>query len=102
MVMVREAPISPRKQGQGKVSRLPGGGLQCIGHHDVMERELADFQHLIDHLTADGRLARRDGEVILSALVSGEPFSTAKCALFRQLQERVWRAEIYLEPESGL
>ncbi|MEB3288402.1 MAG: hypothetical protein VKI82_00720 [Leptolyngbya sp.] len=82
----------------------PGQGFSpqpCIGYEEAHQRELADFQHLIDHLTADGRLARRDEEVILSALVAGESFSAGKCALFRQLQERVWRAEIYLEPETA-
>lgn len=96
MVMVRNAPRpSGYRPDQGVISP------PRIGYEEARQRELTDFQSLIDHLTADGRLARRDEEVILSALVAGEPFSAGKCALFRQLQERVWRAEIFLDPEPA-
>ena len=64
---------------------------------DALQRDVSAFQHLIDQVTADGYLARQDGEVILSALVRGEGICSAKCALFRQLQERIWRAELYLD-----
>jgi hypothetical protein len=98
MVMVREVPVSFRNRGQGYLSsRTQGDGSPYLGGNNAHQRELSAFKHLIDHLTADGRLARRDEEAILSALVAGEAFSTAKCALFRQLQERVWRAELYLD-----
>ncbi|MEY3299700.1 MAG: hypothetical protein RLZZ597_2960 [Cyanobacteriota bacterium] len=98
MVMVRETPRVSGNWGRGSASsRIQGGGSQRSGHNDAYPQELSDFQRLIDHLTADGRLARRDEEAIFSALVAGESFSTAKCALFRQLQERVWRAELYLD-----
>lgn len=62
--------------------------------------DLRAFQRLIDQATADGYLARWDAETILAAMIKGQAFSAAKCALFRQLQERVWRAEIYLDTES--
>ncbi|MBD2426794.1 hypothetical protein [Phormidium sp. FACHB-1136] len=98
MVMVRETPVSSRNRVQGYASsRVQGDSSKRLGGNDARQQELSDFQHLIEHLTADGRLARRDEEAILSALVAGEGFSTAKCALFRQLQERVWRAELYLD-----
>ncbi|QQE63539.1 hypothetical protein GFS31_02060 [Leptolyngbya sp. BL0902] len=98
MVMVRETPMLSRNRGQGYVSsHSQGDGPNCMGGNDARQQELSDFQHLIEHLTADGRLARQDEEAILSALVAGEAFSTAKCALFRQLQERVWQAELYLD-----
>lgn len=98
MVMVRETPLSSGKGGQGSTSsHAQGLGSQRLGYHNACQQELSDFQHLIEHLTADGRLARRDEEVILSALVAGESFSAAKCALFRQLQERVWQAELHLD-----
>ncbi|HIK46562.1 MAG TPA: hypothetical protein IGR64_17050 [Leptolyngbyaceae cyanobacterium M65_K2018_010] len=60
--------------------------------------DLKNFQRLIDHLTADGRLARQDEDAIRAALVEGSAYSSEKCGLFRQLQERVWRAELHLEP----
>jgi hypothetical protein len=59
--------------------------------------ELQDFQRLIEQLTADGQLARSDEEAIMAALVTGSAYASAKCALFRELQERVWRAELHLE-----
>lgn len=98
MVMVREAPIASGKRVWGRESSHSQRVRSQRSSHNVpLSQELADFQRLIDQLTADGRLARRDEEAILSALVAGEAFSTAKCALFRQLQERVWRAELYLD-----
>lgn len=65
---------------------------------DALQRDISAFQRLIDQATANGYLARQDEEVILAALVRGEANRSAKCALFRQLQERVWRAELYLDP----
>lgn len=99
MVMVREIPRPSRRRGQrSAVPGSPKSVAQPTEHDDALQQDLADFQRLIDQLTADGCLARWDEEAILSALVAGDAYSTAKCALFRQLQERVWRAELYLEP----
>jgi hypothetical protein len=69
-------------------------------NHGGDSGDLGDFQRLIEQATADGYLARWDAETILAAMVKGKAYSVAKCALFRQLQERVWRAEIYLDTES--
>lgn len=70
-------------------------------HEPSHDTEVSHFRRLIHQSTADGWLARQDEDRILAALIQGSAdstHSTEKCALFRQLQERVWRAELYLEP----
>ncbi|MFH7241828.1 MAG: hypothetical protein ACHWZW_03155 [Spirulina sp.] len=83
------------------MTNAPPGNLppNTEASHGSDYGDLWAFQRLIDQATADGYLARWDAEAILAAMVKGQAYSAAKCALFRQLQERVWRAEIYLDTE---
>jgi hypothetical protein len=84
MVLAKERVIEERA-----MARSDGQGVS---------EEIQRFQQLIDQLTISGWLTRRDEEAILAALNDGLAFSSEKCAIFRQLQERVWRAEVHLEP----
>ncbi|NMF82914.1 hypothetical protein [Nodosilinea sp. P-1105] len=59
--------------------------------------DLSRFQGIIDRATATGRLTRQDEDQILAALVNGRQPAPEKCALFRQMQERVWQAELHLD-----
>ncbi len=79
---------------QQRLADWHGAGAQEVPYI----QELQQLQRLIEQVTADGQLARWDQEVIVTALTDGSGYSSAKCGLFRQLQERVWRAELYLEP----
>jgi hypothetical protein len=61
------------------------------------QEHLQQLQQLIERSTASGRLDRQDEATILAALAKTPAYSVEKCELFRQLQERVWQAELYLD-----
>jgi hypothetical protein len=72
--------------------------LAAHGHKGPDQSELEAFRRLIERATVTGWLTRRDEDVILASLVKTSRYARQKCELFRQLQERVWQAELYLEP----
>jgi hypothetical protein len=59
--------------------------------------DLRQLQRLIARATATGRLDRQDEAAITTVLAQTPPYSVEKCELFRQLQERVWQAELHLD-----
>lgn len=59
--------------------------------------DLHQLQRLIERSTATGSLDRQDEAAILAALAKPPRYSIEKCELFRQLQERVWQAELHLD-----
>lgn len=65
---------------------------QTIHTHDLNQ-----LQQLIERSTSTGRLDRQDEDAILAALARAPRYSVEKCELFRQLQERVWQAELHLD-----
>ncbi len=58
---------------------------------------LHQLQQLIARSTATGILDRQDEAAILAALAKPPRYSPEKCEVFRQLQERVWQAELHLD-----
>ena len=58
--------------------------------------DLQKLQQLIVRSTSTGILDRQDESAILAALAKPPRYSIEKCELFRQLQERVWQAELHL------
>lgn len=64
----------------------------------AMTDEISQLHQLINQALVAGRLTRLDKETIWMALFKGSCFSAEKCGMFRQLQERVWQAELHLEP----
>ena len=61
------------------------------------QNELQKLQLLIERSTATGTLDRQDEAAIMAVLAQPPRYSIEKCELFRQLQERVWQAELHLE-----
>lgn len=64
-----------------------------VSHRD----DLRQLQRLIERSTATGILDRQDESAIWAALAKPPCYSIEKCELFRQLQERVWQAELRLD-----
>ncbi|TVP61377.1 MAG: hypothetical protein EA342_21035 [Leptolyngbya sp. LCM1.Bin17] len=82
------------------ISRLTDsspGGINPTSSPLAKPDDLSRFQGMIDRATATGRLTRQDEELIWAALVNGRQPAPEKCALFRQMQERVWQAELHLD-----
>jgi hypothetical protein len=61
------------------------------------QNDLQRLQQLIDRSTATGTLDRQAEAAIMAVLAQPPCYSIEKCGLFRQLQERVWQAELHLE-----
>jgi hypothetical protein len=61
------------------------------------QNDLRRLKQLIERSTATGTLDRQDEAAIMVVLAQPPCYSTEKCGLFRQLQERVWQAELRLE-----
>jgi hypothetical protein len=59
--------------------------------------DLQRLQQLIERSTATGTLDRQAEAAIMAVLAQPPCYSIEKCGLFRQLQERVWQAELRLE-----
>jgi hypothetical protein len=78
-------------------ARSTPGSFVPLAKDAIEKSELKEFQRLIERATGTGWLTRQDEDVILAYLVKRTQYSREKCELFRQLQERVWQAELYLE-----
>jgi hypothetical protein len=61
------------------------------------QHDLQKLEKLIERSTATGTLDRQAEAAIMAVLAQPPCYSTEKCGLFRQLQERVWQAELHLE-----
>lgn len=62
----------------------------------VGEQDLRRLQRLIERVIVQGSLSRQEEDEILSEVMEKTPPSVEKCQLYRELQERVWLAEVYL------
>lgn len=54
-------------------------------------------ERLIAGAIAGGRLSRQQEDAILIAITIEHPPTAELCSLFRQLQERVWQADLLLD-----
>ena len=84
---------------RGPVSRLSfadssGATSAFTASH---QNDLQKLHQLIERSTMTGTLDRQAEAAIMAVLAQPPRYSIEKCGLFRQLQERVWQAELRLE-----
>jgi len=84
---------------RGPVSRPSSAASADVPSADTLshQNDLHRLQQLIERSTATGTLDRQAEAAIMAVLAQPPCYSIAKCGLFRQLQERVWQAELHLE-----
>ncbi|MBP0019214.1 MAG: hypothetical protein J7647_16890 [Cyanobacteria bacterium SBLK] len=59
--------------------------------------EATKVKETIERALADGCLSRQESQSIKRAMYADGKVSPEECELWRQLQDKIWKGEIYLD-----
>ncbi|MGF1499707.1 MAG: hypothetical protein ACFB8W_23215 [Elainellaceae cyanobacterium] len=59
-------------------------------------RVLQKLCAMIEQALSDGEFSRQERDAIMQEIYADRRITIAKCALMRQIQEKIWSGEIYI------